>query len=372
MAATDLTDATAIAGVGNTRFGNFPETDDYGLAVDALRMALDDAGLTIADVDGLIVHRLSLFERAAEVLGIDPRFTLQLQGPGRFSAISIMEAAQAIHAGMADVIALVYGNNGRSVRQFYGGIMDAYGAPWGMTSPGAIHAQMARRHMSRFGTTSEQLGHVGMTIRRHAALNDNAVMQEPYTIEDHQNSRYIVDPLRLLDYCLINDGGMALIMTSAERAKDLKKPPVYVSGWARQDAIKHSTFPAEDFWLEPLRKVTKEAYEMSGLGQDAVDALMIYDNFTPTVIFSLEGIGVCEQGEGGPFVAGGNIRLGARWPTNTSGGHLSESYMQGWGLLAESVRQLRGECGGRQVENCNVVQYVCATNCPLTMMFRRD
>ena len=274
--------------------------------------------------------------------------------------------------GQAKCVALVYGNNGRSVRDYYGGAPGPW-APWGFTSPGARHALMARRHMELYGTTSEQLGHVGMTFRNHAALNPNAVMRKPFSIADHQASRYITEPLRLLDYCIINDGAVALIMTTADRAKDMKQKPAYVSAIARADTYEDSSFytPPNDFWYDALQDISGRVYKGAGISQSDVDGLMIYDNFSPTVLFSLEGMGFCPRGEGGRFVSEGHLALGRRLPTNTNGGHLSESYMQGWALIAEAVRQVRGECGERQIKDCEIVQYICATPISSSIIIRR-
>jgi acetyl-CoA acetyltransferase len=368
-----MRDATCIVGVGNSKYGNFPETDAYGLGIDALKMALDDAGLKLSDIDGVITTRIPSYERFSEMIGLkNQRFGLALQSSGRMSAVSVMMAAVALMTGQARCIALVYGNNGRSVRDYYGGAPGPW-APWGFTSPGARHAMMARRHMHLYGTTSEQLGHVGMTFRRHAALNPNAVMRKPYTIEEHQASRFVAEPLRLLDYCIINDGGVALIMTTADRAKDLAKPPAYIGAIGRADTYEDSSLytPVDDFWYGALQDIAARIYAAADIDRDDVDGLMIYDNFSPTVLFSLEGMGFCPRGEGGPFAAEGHLALGARWPTNTNGGHLSESYMQGWGLIAEAVRQVRRECGERQIPDCNVIQYICATPISSSIIIRR-
>jgi acetyl-CoA acetyltransferase len=268
---------------------------------------------------------------------------------------------------MAEVVALVYGNNGRSAGDHYGGASDAYGSggaglwfPYGMTSPGAFHALMMRRHMEEYGTTTEQLGAVACAFRRHASLNPDAVMRTPFTLEEYRAARFICEPLRLLDYCLINDGGVAMILTSAERARDLRKPAVYVRGFSQASALAGSTFPPDDYWRAPMARVAADVYQMAGAGPADMDALMIYDNFTPTVLFSLEGFGFCRPGESGPWVADGKLELGDEFPTNTSGGHLSESYMQGWALNVEAVRQVRGECGARQVAGANLIQYMTA------------
>src|SRR5499426_1229012 len=279
MPKQELSGRVAVAGVGTTRYGKLPEYDAYDLGVWALKEALADCGLGFDAIDGLIVNRIPDYQRFGEITGLDPRYTNTTPGQGRFSGICIQTAVAVIAAGMAETVALVYGNNGRSAGDHYGGASDAYGSggaglwfPYGMTSPGAFHALMMRRHMEQYGTTAAQLGAVAMAFRKHASLNPDAVMRTPFTIEDYLAARFICEPLRLLDYCLINDGGVAM---------------------------------------------------------------MIYDNFTPTVLFSLEGFGFCPVGESGPWVADGKLQLGGAFPTNTSGGHLSESYMQGWALNVE-------------------------------------
>jgi len=181
----------------------------------------------------------------------------------------------------------------------------------------------------------------------------------------------VAEPLHLLDYCQINDGAVALIMTTADHAKNLKKAPVYISGFTRSDDYSRASIYPEDFWYEPLQDVASQVYSNAGIERNEIDGLMIYDNFSPTVLFALEGMGFCPRGEAGPFVADGNLSLSSRWPTNTSGGHLSESYMQGWALIAEAARQVRGECGNRQIKNCNAIQYICATSICSSIILRR-
>ncbi|MCL8209262.1 MAG: thiolase family protein [Actinomycetia bacterium] len=368
MPKRELRGRYAVVGVGTTAFGKLPEHDAYSLGAWALREALADAGLTRADVDGLIVNRVPDYQRFGELFGMNPRWVAQLPTQGRMSGASIELAVAALEAGLCRTVALVYGNNGRSAGAQYGGLDDTYGSgggaflkPYGMTSPGAFHALMFRRHMALYGSTSEELAAIPVTFRHHASLNPNAVMRTPITVADHQASRYIAEPLHLYDYCLINDGGVALVITDAERARDLAKPPVYILGFAQATALIDSTVPPADFWREPLGLVAEDVYAMAGVGRQDVDALMIYDNFSPTVVFTLEGFGFCPVGEGTRWVQGGRLALGGEYPTNTSGGHLSESYMQGWGLNVEAVRQLRGECGARQVPGAQVIQYMCAT-----------
>ncbi len=366
-----MRDAVAFAGIGTTRYGNFPETDSYGLGCEALNQALGDAGLKTSDIDGLIVCRIPSYERFAEMMGINPQYCLLTETPGRFSGVSMALAAQALASGACKYVALVYGNNGRSVRMRYGG-GDSQWSPWGMTSPGATHAMMWQRHMHQYGTTHADLAPVSVAFRHHACLNPVAVMHgRPITADDHANARPICEPLKLLDYCLINDGAVAWIMTTAERAKDLKQTPVLLSGYARQDAFHYGSGPADDLWQSNL-SACQTVYDRAGIGRDELGGLGIYDNFSPTVLFSLEGLGFCKPGEGGDFVRGGTLQLGTgRWPTNTSGGHLSDSYMQGWGVIAECVRQLRHECGARQIPDVHAMQYICATNIAQSAIFRR-
>lgn len=361
----------AVVGVGNTAFGRLPDKDPYDLGVMALDAALADAGMTHSDLDGVIVSRIPDYQRFCEIIGVNPRVAMVTPGQGRMSGVSIAMAASLIASGQAHTIALVYGNNGRSAGATYGGAGDSYGGggvgpwfPYGMTSPGAAHAVMMQRHMHLYGTTSEQLAAISVAFRKHAILNPDAVMKTPVTVEDHQNSRFIAEPLHLLDYCLINDGGVALVLTSADRAKDWAKRPVYIRAFGQAAALKGSSLPPEDFWRGPMERIAADIYRNADVTREDLDALMIYDNFTPTVVFSLEGFGFCEPGEGGAFVQDGRLELGGQYPSNTDGGHLSNSYMQGWALNVEAVRQLRGEAGDRQVKDARLIQYMAAA--PLT------
>jgi acetyl-CoA acetyltransferase len=369
----------AVVGVGHTRYGKLSEYDAYALGLWALTEALADAGLAFDDVDGLIVNRIPDYQRFCEIAGLDPSYVSITPGQGRFSGICIETAAALIRDGLARTIALVYGNNGRSGGDRYGGAGDTYGSggggqwfPYGMTSPGAFHALMARRHMELYGTSADHLGAVAKTIRAHAALNPAAVMRAPFTLADYHASRFICEPLHLLDYCLINDGGVALILTSDERARDLKQPPVYLRGYGMATALAGSSFPPDDFWRAPMGKAATASFAAAGIEHNDVSALMIYDNFTPTVLFSLEGFGYCAPGESGPFAAAGNLALGGRYPTNTSGGHLSESYMQGWALNVEAVRQVRGACGERQVKDCAFAHYMAAAPVCTSIIYGRE
>lgn len=374
-----LSGKVAVVGVGTTKFGKLPGYSADDLGIWAMDLALADAGLARSDIDGLIVSRIPDYQYFCEETGLDPRFVTITPGQGRMSGVSIEMGALAVASGLCDTIALVYGNNGRSAGNKYGGEGSQYGGaggsmwgPYGMTSPGAVHAMMFERHAHLYGTTSEQLAEVAVAFRNHAVLNPEAVMRDPITVADHQNSRFVCEPLHLFDYCLINDGGVALILTTAERARNLAKPPVYIRGFGQASALSEVYMPPEDFWHAPMQAVAKDVYAMADVGREDLSGLMIYDNFTPTVLFTLEGFGFCPVGEGGPFAAEGHLRLGGRFPTNTSGGHLSDSYMQGWALNAEAVRQLRGECGARQIPDASLIQFMLGAPIVSSIIYGRD
>jgi acetyl-CoA acetyltransferase len=374
-----LRNRVAVVGVGSTAFGNLPGLDPYDLGLMALKSALDDSGLKASDIDGLIVSRIPDYQLFAQTAGLNVKYAMVTPGQGRMSGASIQIAAMAITAGLANTVALVYGNNGRSAGAKYGGEDDRYGGggigpwfPYGMTSPGAAHAVMFQRHMHLYGTTSEQLAAVPIAIRKHASLNPTAVMRTPITVEDHQKSKFIADPLHILDYCLINDGGVALILTSAERARDAKQRPAYIRGYAQNAHLPGSSLPPDDFWHGAMQAAAADVYRMAGVERADLNALMIYDNFSPTVLFSLEGFGFCKQGESGAWVQNGRLELGGEFPTNTDGGHLSNSYMQGWALNVEAVRQLRGGCGERQVKDARLIQYICAAPLISSIIYGAD
>jgi acetyl-CoA acetyltransferase len=378
-----LRDKTAIVGVGNTPFSALyrnldPERSPYDLGADAFVEALADAGLKKSDVDGVLVCRVPDYGRMCEVLGIRyPRFVNLMQAGGRMASVTVQYAALAIEAGMADVVACIYGNVGRSAGARYGGGEGGGGSEhgmndgaYGMTSPGASVAHMFRRHQHLHGTPVEALGHLAINNRKNAALNPNAVMQAPITMEDYLNSRFIAEPLRLLDYCLINDGGVCVIVTSAERARDLKKPPVYIHSMSMAGDFDHQ-YTVDDCFYECLQMVSKDLFAGSEIGIGDVDVAEIYDNFTPTLLFTLEGLGFVPRGESGRWVTPERIGLSGELPLNTSGGHTSESYMQGWGLIAEAVRQVRGECGERQVAEARNALYACAAPISSALLLRR-
>src|SRR5919201_2577141 len=310
--AVSIRDETAIVGVGTTRFGALyrdldPERTAYELAADALDSALADAGLEKEALDGLICVRVPNYQVMAGMLGLpNLRLVNGLLGEGRMAGVSLQYAVLAVATGQAETVAVVYGNNGRSAGARYGGGFDpfstsAYEAMYGMTSPGASVAMMFRRHQHEFGTRPEALAALAINNRKNGARNPNAVFQTPITSDDYFAARYIAEPLRLFDYCLINDGGVAFIVTSAERARDLKKPPVYVTATAATGDITNF-YTSDDFFYAACQDVAERLYPAAGLGPNDVDCAQIYDNFTPTILFSLEGFGHCPRGEGWQWV----------------------------------------------------------------------
>jgi len=367
-----LSGIAAFVGVGDTDYADdyrkardkIVERDAYGYAALAFKRALADAGLKRDDIDGLIAGPTLVTERLGEVLGINPRWA------GEGDAVNaVMSAVMAIHAGAAEVIALVYGNNQRTKGTQYGGpqadggrhLAYVYYAPWGMTSQGALYAMMTQRYMALHGVTQRQLGEIAVAERRFAQLNDNAIMREPLSIEAYLAGRYICEPLRLNDYCLVNDGGVALIITTTERARRMAVRPVSIAGIGRSDMNRDSTSLRPrffDFYHPAHEQAAGQVFGAAGIGPKDVDLVQIYDSFSAHVLYALEGFGYCGIGEAGRFIEGGTIGPGGRLPVNTSGGHISESYMQGWNHQVELVRQLRGEAGARQVAKARNGHYI--------------
>jgi acetyl-CoA acetyltransferase len=347
-----------IAGVGASRQGKLPGETDLSLATEALVAALADAGLTKDDLDGLLTmpgttspdpakHYLRLGER----LGINPKIAGSLSMGGATAGVLIQQAALAVGAGMAEAVACVFGDAARTGGSRFSAASGSglSWGNWGMYGNAANSALGATRHMALYGTTSEQLGWVAVNGRRNAALNPAAVMREPITLADHQASRMIVAPLHLLDCCLITDGGVAVIVTTPERAADARGGGVAILGMGQGHTLQ--TLERRDWWYLPHQQdCISRAYRMAQVSPADIDVAQLYDNFTISVLFWLEHAGFCKPGESGPFVEGATrIALDGELPVNTAGGNLSESYMQGWLHVVEGVRQLRGQCGERQV-----------------------
>ena len=344
------------------------ELELTGRALEAamIKAALDDAGLTLADVDGLCHAQSSM--AVAEYLRITPKWTDSTNTGGSSFEIHAEHAAAAIAAGLCDVVVSVYANTPRSDRKRgtgFRGRPGSWGPPdpsmeweaaFGLRRPMGPYAMAAARHMHEFGTTSEQLAEIAVSTRAWAAMNPEARYRDPLTVDDVLASPLQVEPLHLLDCCLVTDGAGAFVMTSAERAKDLRKPPVYVLGAGT--AHDHSAMISEmpDLTTTAGAISGPRAFAMAGIKADDVDVLMGYDSFTITALLHLEDLGFCAKGEGGAFVEDGRTGPGGSLPMNTNGGGLSYTHpgMYGMFLLTEATRQLRGECGERQVADAEV------------------
>jgi acetyl-CoA acetyltransferase len=351
----------AIVGAAESDLGEvgrgFTPLDLMGQATER---ALADAGLEKDDVDGLfsasVYYQMPTLS-AGEYLGIRPRYSDATMMGGSSFVSHLLHARAAIEAGLCEVALIAYASTQLSEGGFRG-VSDPpnpYESPYKPRYPVSMYALAASRHMHEYGTTREQLAEVAVAARQWAKLNPKAFMRDDLTVEDVLASRMISSPLRLLDCCLVTDGGGALLVTSAERAKDLRKPPVYLLGvgeahWHRNI----SQMP--DLTVTAAADSGRRAYEMAGVGPEEVDVAMLYDAFTFNTILFLEDLGFCEKGEGGTFVEGGRIAPGGEVPVNTNGGGLSYNHpgMYGLLLLVEAVRQLRGECGERQVEGAEV------------------
>ncbi len=378
----DLKDKAAVCGVGHSPYGRRLNRSQIDLAGEAIRNALDDAGLGRDDLDGLIVSFGTPIgadaDTLAYALGLKLQAYNQTWAHGRFTASCLQWAALMVSAGLAQTVACLASISFSGFRKpMMGGAGDTEGGReaggghgedpvFGMTSPGAGAALVAQKYFDRFGATSRDLASVAVAFRKHAALNPGAIMREPITVDDHQNSRFVCEPLHLLDYCLINDGAACVLVTSSERAKDCKKPPVYISGMQGLPAGRHEfiwTYPGfgtsqqEVFDYEPG---VQPVYAMAGISPKDIDVLFSYDAFAILAWTALERFGFCGQGEAAAFTQGGRIEVGGELPMNTNGGLMSEGHIMGWNHQVELVRQLRGECGERQVSNAEVAQWANA------------
>jgi acetyl-CoA acetyltransferase len=361
-----LREKCAITGVGETAYSRGSGKSVWRLQLEASLNAIADAGLTPKDIDGVIPYSLSpaVAEDFITNFGItDLRFSAITPLGGASCVAAVQTASAVVAAGICNHVLIPMGRNGYSesrigsrvqqMPQFR--VVGEFEMPLGAIAPAQLYAPMARRHMELYGTKSRQFAEIAVTTRTHAALNGNATMTSPITIEDHQNSRMISDPLRLLDCSLESDGGAAIIVSAADRAKDLRKRPVVLMGIAEGHPDSPSIITQRgELTVLGTAKAAPKAFGMAGVAPQDIDVAEIYDCFTYIVLCQIEDLGFCKKGEGGAFVENGALGLNGRLPTNTHGGLLSQAHMAGMNHVVELVKQLRGEAGKAQVEDAEL------------------
>jgi len=355
-----------IAGVATSDYPHHPELTELGVHAIAADRALADAGISWDDVDGYAsagffpMHAVQL----CEYFGLNPTYLDETNTGGSSFEVLVEHAAHAVDHGDAEVVLITYGSVQLSQmgrRLGTGGASPppvgpaAADAVWGNTLVGN-YALAAARHMHDYGTTSEQLAEIAVTMRDHASVNPLAQYRDPIAIDDVLSSRLVADPLHMLDCCVISDGGAACVVTSNERARDLRKPPAHILGAAHALTHHLNISQMPDITVTAAAQSGPLALQRAGVSLADVDVLQVYDSFTITVLLTLEDLGFCAKGEGGRFVEGGRLRWDGPLPTNTDGGGLSACHpgMRGMFLIVEAVRQLRGEGTARQVANAEV------------------
>jgi acetyl-CoA acetyltransferase len=357
-----------IAGLGMTAVGKVYGRAPADFAAEAVRRAVADAGLELADVDGLLTSSgvtggISVDLQRDLGLG-ELQMLSHLQSYGATAATMIQVAGLAVASGTASVVACVFADSPLQPDRGAGAAYGTRRAPagwWGLLGASGViganpmYALAARRHMARYGTTTEQFGHIAVAQRAWAALNPAAQQRAPITLADHQASRWICDPLRLLDCCLVSNGGIAVVVTTAERAAGLAQPPVHVLGWS-QSHPGHYLRRHPDFGLVTgAATAGPAALDMAGVALDDVNVVQLYDCYTFTVLVTLEDYGFCAKGEGGPFVASGVLGPVGKLRLNTGGGQLSGYYLWGMTPVAEAIIQARGQGGERQADQHDIV-----------------
>lgn len=361
--------AAAIVGVADLELekGRFiGDKTVLQIQAEVAKKALEDAGLTKDDVDGILVAGSwggggFASVMMAEYLGIRPKFTDSTNIGGSSFEAHVGHAAAAIQAGLCEVCIILYGSDQKTARSRNmarrrpAELTAQYEAPFGMPAPIGAYAMAAHRHMHQYGTTSEQLAEIAVSTRKWAELNPRATMRDPITVEDVINSPMICDPLHLLDCCLVTDGAGAVVVAAPHRVKDCRKKPVWILGHGESHTHAGiSNMP--DLTVTTAKQSGEMAMAMAGVRPEEFDLIQIYDSFTITVLITLESLGFCKPGEGADFVANGRTAPGGALPMNTNGGGLSCQHpgMYGIFLLIEAVQQLRGECGPRQVPDAKL------------------
>ncbi|MCB1015800.1 MAG: lipid-transfer protein [Acidimicrobiales bacterium] len=380
-----LKDRAAIVGIGQTEFSKESGRSELQLACEAVKAALDDCGLTAADVDGLVTFTMDTSDETevARNLGI-PALSLFAQVPygGGAACGTVLQAAMAVATGTADVVVCYRAFNERSGMRFGGAAGLGGGglppwlswyAPFGLMTPASWVALHARRYMHRYGVTNADFGVVSVVDRHHAATNPDAwFFEKPITLEDHQASRWIIEPvLRLLDCCQESDGGVALVVTSAERAKDLRQTPAVIRAavqGAAEDAETTTAYYRDDLTgLADMAVAAERLWAAADLAPDDIDTAFLYDHFTPLVFLQLEELGFCGPGEAKDFATVENLTIGGRLPINTNGGLLGEAYIHGMNGITESVRQVRGTAVN-QVPDVEHVLVTAGTGVPTSAL----
>ncbi|TMM19427.1 MAG: lipid-transfer protein [Actinobacteria bacterium] len=372
-----LADKAAIAGIGATEFSKDSGRSELRLAVEATAAALDDAGIDPAQVDGMVTFTMDGNPEIeiARNLGIgELSFFSRIHHGGGAACATVQQAAMAVATGVADVVVCYRAFNERSGRRFGAGVQDrppmptaegahfSWYAPFGLLTPAQWVAMFATRYMHEYGATSEDFGRVAVADRRHAASNPAAwFYEQPITLEDHQRSRWIVEPLHLLDCCQESDGAQALVVTSVERAADLRQPPVVIRAAAQgagdEQDMMTSYYRDSITGLPEMGLVADQLWATAGLTATDIQTAVIYDHFTPFVLCQLEEFGFCGRGEAKDFLRDGNVELGGALPINTHGGQLGEAYIHGMNGIAEGVRQVRGT----SVNQVKEVEHVLVT-----------
>jgi acetyl-CoA acetyltransferase len=337
-------------------------------AAEAVRLAVADAGLRLADVDGLLTSSGVSGGISIDLqrdLGLtELRLLSHMQSYGSTAGAMVQFASMAVQSGMASVVACVFADSPLQPERSAGAAYGSRRAPagwWGLLGASGVvganpmYALAARRHMERYGTTSEQLGHIAVAQRAWAALNPAAQLRAPITLADHQESRWIVEPFHLLDCCLVSNGGIAVIVTTADRAAALAQPPVHVLGWAQSHPGRYLRRDPDFGLVSGAASAGPAALAMAGIDLADVDVVELYDCYTFTVLLTLEDYGFCPKGEGGPFAASGVLGPAGKLRLNTGGGQLSGYYMWGMTPLSEAVMQARGQAGARQAPEHDIV-----------------
>ncbi|MBB4684867.1 lipid-transfer protein [Amycolatopsis jiangsuensis] len=374
---------TAIAGIGATEFSKDSGRSELRLAAECVSHALADAGLSPSDVDGLVSFTMdgNAEIALARELGIpELTFFSRVHYGGGAAAATVQQAALAVAAGVADVVVAYRAFNERSGQRFgrvqaaaaqqvnSSGVDNAFHYPMGIATPAATVAMVARRYLYEYGATSEDFGRIAVVDRAHAATNPKAWFHgRPITLEEHQASRWVAEPLHLLDCCQESDGGVALVITSLERARDLRQPPVTVAAAAQgsgPDQYVMTSYYRDDLAALPeMGVVGRQLWAQSGLAPSDVDVAVLYDHFTPYVLMQLEELGFCGRGEAKDFIAGDTLTLTGKLPLNPHGGQLGEAYIHGVNGIAEAVRQLRGTAAN-QVADAATALVTAGTGVP--------